>query len=547
MGTNMYKRDAWLLYFGITLFFCIGLGARPYLTPSEARYIELPRQMLATGDWLTPRINGVPYFEKPPLFYWLQAIALGLFGTGEFAGRIVTVLFTALTCVVTYATGRMLFGRVAGLIAAGVLATSLMGYSLSRVSTLDVPVSFFITVCFACFLTAQQHSKRFYYLMYAASALSVMTKGLIGIVVPGLVIGAYILLTRQWHILKEARLPTGLCIFLTITVPWHYLMAQRHADFLQFYFIHEHFTRYLTDEHKRAAPWWFFIAVTVAGFLPWTFFTVRLQRKHAHDIFLYLWILLPLVFFSTSHSKLVPYIFPIFPPIAILIGRRLSEFWSGADAKPLRIHCAVIVLLFVTLLGASRLLSALPGKLGVKIAAATTDITLLMLLPIAIMLLVLALALLRSSAPRMLICLLGGLGITIGISANYITAGLDKSSIKHLVQELKTTEFPVQPNDIFIAYGSYWQDLPVYLNRNIVVAGWTGELYFGVEHYPETKKWMIDTDTFWRYCTAAPHAVYIFAREGDMGKLGYMPEHKDCLLRTLGHYGNTYLLEKIIP
>src|SRR4051812_4516136 len=170
------RRDVWLLALAIGLLFCIGLGARPYLTPSEARYIEIPRQMLATNDWLTPRINGVPYFEKPPLFYWLQAAAMHLFGDGEAAGRLVTLLLDAAACLLAYATGRMLYGRRAGLLAAAVLATSLLGYGLSRVAMLDVPVSLFITACLVSFLAAQRSSnddakRDLYLLMYVASAL----------------------------------------------------------------------------------------------------------------------------------------------------------------------------------------------------------------------------------------------------------------------------------------------------------------------------------------------------------------------------------------
>jgi len=268
---GLWRYDLAMLGVAILSYFCIGLGAHPYIIPSEARYIEIPRQMLSTGDWLTPRINGVPYFEKPPLFYWMQAAAIKLFGTDEWAGRIVTAILTTLTCLITYATGRMLYGRTAGILAAMVLTTSLMGYGLAHVAMLDVPVSLFITACLACFLAAQQTGRRhFYLLMYAASALAMLSKGLIGIVIPGMVIGAWIALTGQWKIIREARLIVGTLIFLTIAAPWHLLMAEHHPDFLNFYFIHEHFTRYLTDEHKRTAPWWFFIAVTAVGLLPWT-------------------------------------------------------------------------------------------------------------------------------------------------------------------------------------------------------------------------------------------------------------------------------------
>jgi len=551
-----FRRDLLLLFAAIGIFLCIGLGARPYLTPSEARYIELPRQMLATGDWLTPRINGVPYFEKPPLFYWMQAAVMALFGPEEFAGRIVTVLLSTLTCLLTYAMGRLLYGRLSGLLAASVLATSLMGYGLSRVATLDVPVSLFINACIACFLAAQHTEsvslkRTFYLLMYVASALAMMTKGLIGIVIPGMVIGAWIATGNRWHILKEAQLIKGSIIFLAITAPWHVLMARAHPDFLNFYFIHEHFTRFLTDEHKRTAPWWFFIAVTWVGLLPWVLSPHLLrgpvlmgqtpQQVRGDRLFLLLWIVLPLLFFSSSHSKLLPYIFPIFLPLCIVIGNKLALFWNNIlPMKSLRIDAWLAIAVFTLLLLATQLLPVMPGKLGQKVSMVTSNISWVSLLPIFISLAWVAFCSVRAEAPRLILSLMG-VGIVTGISSNYIAASLDTATIKPLASLLSEQ---LQPDDMVVAYGSYWQDLPVYLNRNVTVAGWTGELSFGFEHYPETHDWMIATDEFWQRCSASPHNVYVFIHDDTAQNLP-APEH--CHLHIIGQYGKTLLMEKELP
>ena len=589
--TKTWRYDLLLLFAAVGLLFGLGLGARPYLTPSEARYIEIPRQMLATGDWLTPRINGVPYFEKPPLFYWMQATAMRAFGDGEFAGRLVTALFSTLTCLLTYATGRMMFGRLSGLLAAGALATSLMGYGLSRVATLDVPVSFFITSCMACFWAAQpaspsppagegrgggalamnsgpsqlgepphpnpppQGGREFYLLMYIFSALAVMTKGLIGIVVPGLVIGTWIAITGQWRILREARLATGLVVFLLITAPWHIAMARTHPDFLNFYFIHEHVTRYLTDEHKRTAPWWFFIVVTLAGLLPWATLPPLPPGEGPPDgngfhadrpspqgrggrEFLYLWILLPLLFFSSSHSKLIPYIFPIFPPLCILIGNRLALLWTqSVPVKPLRLGAALTVALWAALILASQLLPILPGKLGQKVSAVSSQIPLVSLYPLMLALLWVAYAAWRSSPKRLILALMG-LGAVTGVSANYLAASLDTASIKPLAESLRPR---LRDGDMVVAYGSYWQDLPVYLRRNVTVAGWTGELTFGVEHYPQTHAWMMTTDEFRQRCAGAQR-LYVFVRENAAATL---PE--TCRLQLAAAYGKTLLFERTTP
>lgn len=491
--STSWQKDLLLLFLVIFLFFCIALGARPYITPSEARYIEIPRQMLVSHDFLTPHINGVQYFEKPPLFYWMQAFFLS-FGNNEFMGRIATTLVVTLTCLVTYAAGRLLYARNAGLLAAGALATSLMGYGLSRVAMLDAPVSLFLTCSIASFLFAQKTGqKKFYYCMYAAAALAVMTKGLIGIVIPGLVIGSFIIFSNNWKILKEARLTTGTLLFFAIAAPWHILMAREHPEFTDFYFIHEHFTRFLTNEHKRTAPWWFFIAVTMAGAMPWLpalFITKKapsptpqsgnvisiaphLRRDESKEnkndkLFLLLWITLPLLFFSSSHSKLVPYIFPIFPPLFIVIGYKLESIWQ--TRKNLIIATMAFMVVFC-------------------------------------------------------------------IAANYIAPKFDKRSIKPLTDILKTE---LKDGNMVVAYNSYWQDLPVYLNQNVIIAGWTGELGFGVEHTSGAKDWMISTDDFWKKCSNAKTSIYVLMREEDYKNI---TENAECGLHEVSQYGKTVLLK----
>jgi 4-amino-4-deoxy-L-arabinose transferase-like glycosyltransferase len=529
------KSDLLLLFFCIGLLFCVGLGARPYLTPSEARYIEIPRQILASGDWLTPHINGVQYFEKPPLFYWLQAIFLSQ-GSNEFWGRIATVLVVTLTCLVTYATGRLLYGRACGLLAAGALATSVLGYGLSRIAMLDAPVSLFLTCSIASFIAAQKTGeKKFYYFMYAAAALAVMTKGLIGIVIPGLVIGSWIMLTGNWKILKSARLFTGTLLFLAIAAPWHILMAIKHPEFFDFYFIHEHFTRFLTNEHKRTAPWWFFIAVTMAGAMPWGFLGFRIQgsgfRDKSINSLLFLWILLPLLFFSSSHSKLVPYIFPIFPPLFILIGRRLSQWWELPSApKLLKINAIFMAVIAIGSFAGYGLFAPHP-KLPIL---PFYNILPLLLVSAAL----LTAAVIKKTPAKTLIAWLLVFGAALGLTANYIAGYFDQRTIKPLAETLK---HELQESDMVVAYNSYWQDLPVYLNRNVTIAGWKGELGFGAEHTPDAKNWMIDTQTFWKECAEEKNNVYVFVNAED---LQHMEQQPGCRLRELSRHGKTILLKK---
>ncbi len=176
------QRDILVLTLVIGLFFAFFLGSRPLSVPDEARYCEIPREMVATGDYVTPRLNGVKYFEKPVLFYWLQAASIRAFGLSEWTLRLWPALFALSGCLLAYYAGRKLYGRRAGLFAAAVLATSVLYYALGRTIILDMPVTIFLTGALLSFLLAVEEegarAQRWYYLaFYAFAALATLTKG----------------------------------------------------------------------------------------------------------------------------------------------------------------------------------------------------------------------------------------------------------------------------------------------------------------------------------------------------------------------------------
>ena len=249
--TSRAWRDALLLAVLLAVFFGFELGGRALWHPDEGRYSEIPRAMVASGDYVTPRLNGVKYFEKPALFYWMQAGSIKLFGVNEWALRLWPALLALAGCLAVYGAGRKLFGRRAGLIAAIVLATSPLYYLLARIITLDMAVSVLLTGALLSFLLGVREPpgrtrSLYLYAFYALCAAATLTKGLIGIVIPAMVIGAWIVLLWDWRLLRAIHLPTGLLLFFVLAAPWHVLAARANPEFAQFYFIHEHFQRYLT-------------------------------------------------------------------------------------------------------------------------------------------------------------------------------------------------------------------------------------------------------------------------------------------------------------
>jgi 4-amino-4-deoxy-L-arabinose transferase-like glycosyltransferase len=318
------------------------LGERPLVKADEGRYAEIPREMLASGDWLTPRLNGFKYFEKPPLQYWATAATYALFGVGDWQTRLWTALTGFLGVLFTFFAARRLFGATSGLYAAAVLAGSLFYAGASGFVTLDMGVAFFLSAAVFCFVLAQApgasraEQRGWMLAAWATMALAVLSKGLIGIVLPGGALALYILWRRDWRLLARLHLGKGLALLLAVGAPWFVAVSLANPEFAHFFFVQEHFERFLTKMHHRYQPMWYFIPVLALGITPWVPALVtalwRSAREHAAPArafdpvkFLLIWCAVVFAFFSVSDSKLPAYILPIYPALAVLAGRELAR------------------------------------------------------------------------------------------------------------------------------------------------------------------------------------------------------------------------------
>jgi 4-amino-4-deoxy-L-arabinose transferase-like glycosyltransferase len=321
----------WALAALLALLWLATLSARPLFNPDEGRYAEIPREMQSGGDWVVPHLNGLAYIEKPPLQYWATALSFRLLGPSEFAARLYSALTALGTIVLAWLAARRLWGLEAGWRAAAVLSGMLIFVVLGQLLTLDMSLTFYLTLSLTAFLTAQQAAqpRPWMLLAWAATGLGMLTKGLVAAAIPGAVLILYSLYSRDVAPWRRLHAQWGLPLLLLITVPWHWLAARRLPDFLQFFFVHEHFARYLTPIADRQEPWWFFGGVFLAGTVPWTLSALRVLgggwRRHASPaafnptLFLWIWVVFISVFFSLSDSKLMPYILPLMPALALLI------------------------------------------------------------------------------------------------------------------------------------------------------------------------------------------------------------------------------------
>ncbi|HYQ99574.1 MAG TPA: phospholipid carrier-dependent glycosyltransferase, partial [Casimicrobiaceae bacterium] len=325
----------WLVFAAIAVLAFANIGSRDLLHPDEGRYAEIAREMAATGDFVTPRLNGLKYFEKPPLQYWITAFAYRAFGVHEWTARLWPAVAGLVAVAAVGVAGAMLGGCALGAFAAVALAGTLWHAGMAQILSLDAGLACFLALAFGALAVAQQPERTagsrrpWMWLAWAALAGATLSKGPIGIVLPAGAVVIYSALCRDYAIWRRLHLASGLALYLVLTAPWFIAVARVNDEFLSFFFVHEHLARFLTDEHRRTGAWWYFVPLALAGSLPWlaslAYGAPRAWRDRGTRPGAFSWRRLALVwaafvflFFSASGSKLPSYILPMFAPLALV-------------------------------------------------------------------------------------------------------------------------------------------------------------------------------------------------------------------------------------
>jgi len=490
----MTKRLTIVLLLAFTAVWFSNLEYRKLINPDEGRYAEIPREMVASGDWTTPRLNDIKYFEKPALQYWATALAYTLFGEHQWTARLWSALTGFLGVFMVYFTGRRLFGAQAGGYAALVLGSSLLWVLIAHVNTLDMGVSFFLSAAVCAFLLAQRDAAntraRLPWMLAAwtALALAVLSKGLIGLVLPGAALVLYMLIERDWRLAGRLHLLAGSALLLALTVPWFVAVSRANPEFFHFFFIHEHFERFLTKQHGRYQPAYYFIPVLLAGMLPWTITLFdALARAWKRDAaqrfqaqrFLFVWAAVVFVFFSASSSKLVSYILPMFPALALLIGVRLAQLGARALAWQTLPAALAGVTLLALMPGIERYASR---EVPAEMFRAYAD----WLIAAAILQIAGAGAcawLAWRGKTSAALAVFAGTGL---VFAQLALSGHENvsraNSAYYIAQKIKPEMKPGMP---FYSVNTYDQSLQFYLRRSTTMVVYKDELGFGIEHEPE--------------------------------------------------------------
>ena len=495
------SRRALLLLGALLAVLWLGvLGLRDLVPTDEGRYAEIPREMVASGDWVTPRLDGFKYFEKPPLQYWATAASYEVFGIGQWQARLWTGLTGLFGIAFTAFAGCRLWGRRVGLYAGAVLASCVYWLAMGHINTLDMGVSACLGGSLLSFLLAQRdgataRAQRGWMLAcWGFMGLSLLSKGLIGLAFPGMTLVLYTLWSRDWGLWRRLHILPGLLVLLVIALPWHVLVQQRNPEFFDFYFIYQQFDRFATPDLSRPGPWYYFIPILLLGIMPWLgALFPALARSVGRALMtperetpgslrtrrvLLVWAVFIFVFFSASHSKLPSYVLPMFPALALLVG----EYLAHARRRALGWQFALWALLSVAAaLGFTQLWragnSVTPGALYQRYGwwlEVTAALGLLGSLA--------AWRFERRGRRSLAVLSLAGcmvLGLTVATQAFQILGRT--ASTRDVVRAIRPWLRAGQP---FYTVGTYDQTLPFYLRRKVTVVGYRGELDFGIRQQP---------------------------------------------------------------
>jgi len=331
----------------LALWLLATLGVRPLLLPDEGRYANVAREMLRSGEWLVPTLNGLPYFHKPPLMYWLEIAAMHVVGVTPFAGRIASMLGAWIMAATLFFAMRRWHGARAATTGLLLIASCPLFFLSGQYANHDMLVGALIGAAILAFARAVDEPQgplwagaktdlRWIVAGWVLCAFAMLAKGLIGFVLPALVIGPWLLARGRWRQMLKLLHPLGLLAFAAVAAPWFVAMQSRYAGFNDYFFMEQHFRRYALTSFNNAHPFWFFIVVLPVLTLPWAAWLPaalrRAWRQRTQPMLgLYAWWVIAIVgFFSVPSSKLVGYVLPALAPWCALLA--LAVAGDAGDA-----------------------------------------------------------------------------------------------------------------------------------------------------------------------------------------------------------------------
>ena len=572
--------------------YVISLSSPVLLDDTDSVHAEAVREMAQSGDWITLKINnGIRYLEKAPFMYWMSALCVSLFGLSEWTVRFPVALAHLALAFLIYLMGKRFWGERVGFYGALIYITSLGPYAFTRILHPDVILTFFITVALYCYLQVyfdeDPSPAQFWPLdwrcmgLYVSAALAVLTKGLIGMIFVGLVIFVHLLLSGRWQVLRRLQIIPGVVVFLLVAAPWHLAAGFSNKGFFWFYFINEHFLRYLGLRYPNdyaAMPVWLFWILLLAWLFPWTAFGWGLVRTFPRslsppsqsaqvNLFLYAWALLILIFFSFSTTQEY-YTFPALPALALLLGQVLVGLESPQGAADQRkgvmgiavfaTACLIVAggLIGLAWLGKaaadakdlSETIVANPDKYLItfgrmqEFTAATFGPLATIIYQTAAFLVIGPLAALWASWRKRWSLTAFFLALMmVGVLYSYRAAMLSFEPIITSKDLARVIEYHYQPNDRIVVNGIYEKGSSInfYTGHQLfVLNGYFGNLWYG-SYFPDVPPVFYDDASFldlW----ASEQRVFFFSGSSDLKP--FLEKHPDFSYHILAESGGKKIL-----
>lgn len=485
-----------LVLFCLVIFF-FSLEKKSFWEPDEGRYAEISREMVESGDWLTPRLNYIKHFDKPLITYWLIGGSFKLFGQNEFAGHLPLAILGLLGILVTYSLGKTLFSQRVGLLSALILSSSLGYPALTRVLSTDIVLTFFVLCVYLFFVQKK------YLLFYLFLGLAFMTKGPVALLLTILPLSVFLLYTKQASTFKQMRLGWGVVIFTIVALPW-YIYEIAINERLWYDWIVQHTVYRIVSEGKQA--FYFFVPVLLGLFFPWIFFVpatfkkylkfqrVSLDKKHKDTLLLFFWFALPFVFFACIGKKLIPYILPLLTPLAILTARFWDEVISNSKKmakKSFAISYYVLISVFAIMALAMTIFVLLGFDTKLEVASGRLNI-LAIALTLGLATILGTRAFKAKNAKMLLVTIALATGIFFVTVADFlpkIEVSIGKS-MKTLAMIIKKD---LKEEDKIVNYRCFLKSLPFYLSRRTIVI--ERERNLSYEKTPHWKNYLLKDKT----------------------------------------------------
>ena len=497
---ELSRRVVWLdiliILIIAAVFLLYKIGSYPLFVPDEGRYPEVAREMLATGNWLSPTVLGSPFLDKPILYYWVEALSMRVFGVTVWAIRFPGAVFGVFGCIVAYVIAGSCFSRLAGLLAAAFLLLGPLYFGASHYANLDLQFAIWFSASMGAFILGLKLRYSKYsrntcmILMYVFAAMAFLTKGLMGFVFPILIIGIWVVLFKRWVLLKYMQIPIGLCVFFIIVLPWVFASQEINSHFFYYFFYYQQIGRYVGSSYNNPMPFWFYLPICIAGMIPWSTLSLAawprvykiwgymgecLEKRYVNEYecfkpegviaFLVLWVIVLFVFFSIPTSKIVGYILPLMVPMAVLFGVYFSNHIKSIGFY---IFSWLNVILFAFL---GFVLWNIENFIGEHAASKIIDFpffahTMDFIVAIFIVAIIVN-ALLLLVRKRLLTIWVWMIMIAIfDLSLVYVAPTFNRHTILPMLDEVRDE---ITPNTVIVDLDQYNQDLPIYLNRNIYV------------------------------------------------------------------------------